>query len=101
MGPARPVFIDQFLEEAAEVDVDALADGDDVVIGGVMGQIEEAGVASGDSSWVLPPVSLSPSVLVRIPDYTKRLAKALQVGGLMNVQYAIQRGTVYVLEVNP
>ncbi|MBZ5642365.1 MAG: carbamoyl-phosphate synthase large subunit [Acidobacteriia bacterium] len=101
MGPARPVLIDQFLEEATEVDVDALADGDDVVIGGVMEHIEEAGVHSGDSSCVLPPVSLSPSVLARIRDYTHRLAKALQVVGLMNVQYAIQRDTVYVLEVNP
>ncbi len=101
MGPARPVLIDQFLEEATEVDVDAMADGEDVVIGGIMEHIEEAGVHSGDSSCVLPPVSLSPSVLARIRDYTKRLAKALQVVGLMNVQYAIQRDTVYVLEVNP
>jgi carbamoyl-phosphate synthase large subunit len=101
MGPARPVLIDQFLEEATEVDVDALADGEDVIIGGVMEHIEEAGVHSGDSSCVLPPVTLSPSVLARIRDYTKRLANALQVVGLMNVQYAIQRDTVYVLEVNP
>jgi carbamoyl-phosphate synthase large subunit len=101
MGPARPVLIDQFLEEATEVDVDALADGSDVIIGGVMEHIEEAGVHSGDSSCVLPPVSLSTSVLARIRDYTKRLARALQVVGLMNVQYAIQRDTVYVLEVNP
>src|SRR6202162_5395045 len=101
MGPAKPVLIDQFLEEATEVDVDALADGEDVIIGGVMEHIEEAGVHSGDSSCVLPPVSLSPAVLAKIRDYTKRLAKALQVVGLMNVQYAIQRDTVYVLEVNP
>jgi carbamoyl-phosphate synthase large subunit len=101
MGPAKPVLIDQFLEEATEVDVDALADGDDVIIGGVMEHIEEAGVHSGDSSCVLPPVSLSPPVLAKIRDYTNRLAKALQVVGLMNVQYAIQRDTVYVLEVNP
>jgi carbamoyl-phosphate synthase large subunit len=101
MGSARPVLIDQFLEEATEVDVDALADGEDVVIGGIMEHIEEAGVHSGDSSCVIPSVSLSPSVLARIRDYTKRLAKALQVVGLMNVQYAIQRDTVYVLEVNP
>jgi carbamoyl-phosphate synthase large subunit len=101
MGPAKPVLIDQFLEEATEVDVDALADGDDVVIGGVMEHIEEAGIHSGDSSCVLPPVSLSPAVLAKIRDYTNRLAKALQVVGLMNVQYAIQRDTVYVLEVNP
>jgi carbamoyl-phosphate synthase large subunit len=101
MGPARPVLIDQFLEEATEVDVDALADGTDVVIGGIMEHIEEAGVHSGDSSCVLPPVSLSPTVLNTIRDYTKRLALALKVVGLMNVQYAIQRDTVYVLEVNP
>jgi len=101
MGPARPVLIDQFLEEATEVDVDALADGTDVVIGGIMEHIEEAGVHSGDSSCVLPPVSLSPKVLDTIRDYTKRLALALKVVGLMNVQYAIQRETVYVLEVNP
>src|SRR5215471_6157919 len=101
MGPARPVLIDQFLEEATEVDVDALADGDDVVIGGVMEHIEEAGVHSGDSSCVLPPVTLSAGVLERIRDYTRRLAQALHVVGLMNVQYAIQRETVYVLEVNP
>jgi carbamoyl-phosphate synthase large subunit len=101
MGPARPVLIDQFLEEATEVDVDALADGTDVVIGGIMEHIEEAGVHSGDSSCVLPPVSLSPKVLETIRDHTKRLALALKVVGLMNVQYAIQRDTVYVLEVNP
>ena len=101
MGPARPVLIDQFLEEATEVDVDALADGTDVVIGGIMEHIEEAGVHSGDSSCVLPPVSLSPTILNTIRDYTKKLALALKVVGLMNVQYAIQRDTVYVLEVNP
>ncbi|MGB7281436.1 MAG: ATP-grasp domain-containing protein, partial [Candidatus Acidiferrum sp.] len=101
MGPARPVLIDQFLEEATEVDVDALADGKDVVIGGIMEHIEEAGVHSGDSSCVLPPVSLSAEVLAHIREYTKRLALALKVIGLMNVQYAIQRDTVYVLEVNP
>jgi carbamoyl-phosphate synthase large subunit len=101
MGPARPVLIDQFLEEATEVDVDALADGTDVVIGGIMEHIEEAGVHSGDSSCVLPPVSLSPAILEHIREYTRRLALALKVIGLMNVQYAIQRDTVYVLEVNP
>jgi carbamoyl-phosphate synthase large subunit len=101
MGPAKPVLIDQFLEEATEVDVDALADGTDVVIGGIMEHIEEAGVHSGDSSCVLPPVSLSPQIIATIREYTKRLALALKVVGLMNVQYAIQRETVYVLEVNP
>ncbi len=74
MGPARPVLIDQFLEEAVEVDVDAVADGTDVVIGGIMEHIEEAGVHSGDSSCVLPPVTLSAEVLDRIRQYTQRLA---------------------------
>jgi carbamoyl-phosphate synthase large subunit len=99
--PKRPILIDQFLEDAIEVDVDALADGDDVVIAGIMEHIEEAGIHSGDSSCVLPSVTLKPAVLERIRDYTARLARALNVVGLMNVQYAIQRDTVYVLEVNP
>ena len=101
MGPARPVLIDQFLEDATEVDVDALADGTDVVIGGIMEHIEEAGIHSGDSSCVLPPVTLTSEVLDRIRQYTVRLARELGVVGLMNVQYAIQRDKVYVLEVNP
>ncbi|MGC2280721.1 MAG: carbamoyl-phosphate synthase large subunit [Candidatus Acidiferrales bacterium] len=99
--PKRPILIDQFLEDATEVDVDALADGEDVLIAGIMEHIEEAGIHSGDSSCVLPSVTLKPSVLGRIRDYTTRLARALKVVGLMNVQYAIQRDTVYVLEVNP
>ncbi|MGA9184999.1 MAG: carbamoyl-phosphate synthase large subunit, partial [Candidatus Acidiferrales bacterium] len=99
--PRRPILIDQFLEDATEVDVDALADGDDVVIAGIMEHIEEAGIHSGDSSCVLPSVSLKPAVLDRIRDYTASLARALHVVGVMNVQYAIQRDTVYVLEVNP
>jgi len=97
----RPVLIDRFLEDATEVDVDALADGDEVLIAGIMEHIEEAGVHSGDSSCVLPPQSLSEQILATIEDYTLRLAKALRVIGLMNVQYAIQNGVVYVLEVNP
>ena len=99
--PKRPILIDQFLEDAIEVDVDALADGEDIVIAGIMEHIEEAGIHSGDSSCVLPSVTLKPAVLERIRDYTARLAKALHVVGLMNVQYAIQRDKVYVLEVNP
>ena len=99
--PKRPVLIDQFLENATEVDVDALADGEDIVIAGIMEHIEEAGIHSGDSSCVLPSVTLKPEVLAHIRDYTSRLAKALHVVGLMNVQYAIQHDTVYVLEVNP
>jgi len=99
--PKRPILIDQFLEDATEVDVDALADGEDVVIAGIMEHIEEAGIHSGDSSCVLPPVTLKPAALQQIRDYTSRLARALHVVGLMNVQYAIQGDTVYVLEVNP
>ncbi len=99
--PKRPILIDQFLENATEVDVDALADGEDVVIAGIMEHIEEAGIHSGDSSCVLPSVSLKPAVLEQIRDYTVRLARALHVVGLMNVQYAIQHDIVYVLEVNP
>jgi carbamoyl-phosphate synthase large subunit len=97
----RPVLIDRFLMSATEVDVDALSDGEDVLIAGIMEHIEEAGVHSGDSSCVLPPQSLAPEVVRTIEDYTVRLAKALHVIGLMNVQYAVQNGTVYVLEVNP
>jgi carbamoyl-phosphate synthase large subunit len=97
----RPVLIDRFLENATEIDVDALSDGDDVLIAGIMEHIEEAGVHSGDSSCVLPPFSLSEDVLCTVRQYTERLARALKVIGLMNVQYAVQNGTVYVLEVNP
>jgi carbamoyl-phosphate synthase large subunit len=97
----RPVLIDRFLEDATEVDVDALSDGNDVLIAGIMEHIEEAGVHSGDSSCVLPAQSLPASIIATIEDYTVRLAKALHVTGLMNVQYAIQNGIVYVLEVNP
>ena len=97
----RPVLIDRFLEDATEVDVDALSDGEDVLIAGIMEHIEEAGVHSGDSSCVLPAQSIPRQQLDTIEDYTVRLAKALHVIGLMNVQYAIQNGKVYVLEVNP
>jgi len=97
----RPVLIDHFLESATEIDVDALSDGEDVVIGGIMQHIEEAGIHSGDSSCVLPSVDLAEEVLATIRDYTFRLARALKVIGLMNIQYAIQRDKVYVIEVNP
>ena len=97
----RPVLIDHFLEDAQEVDVDALCDGEDVVIAGIMQHIEEAGVHSGDSSCVLPSVDLSPEVLATIRAYTRRLALALNVIGLVNLQFAVQRGKVFVIEVNP
>jgi carbamoyl-phosphate synthase large subunit len=97
----RPVLIDHFLEDAIECDVDALCDGDDVVIAGIMQHIEEAGIHSGDSSCVLPSVDLSDDVLQTIREYTRKLAMALSVRGLVNIQFAIQRGTVFVIEVNP
>ncbi len=97
----RPVLIDRFLEDATEVDVDALSDGDDVLLAGIMEHVEEAGIHSGDSSCVLPSITLSEQVLATIQDYTTKLARALKVIGLMNVQYAIKDGVVYVLEVNP
>ena len=97
----RPVLIDHFLEDATEVDVDALCDGQDVLIAGIMQHIEEAGIHSGDSSCVLPAVDIPPDVLATIRDYTRRLALALDVRGLVNLQFAIQRGHVFVIEVNP
>ena len=98
---AFPILVDRFLENATEVDVDALADGTDVVVAGIMQHIEEAGIHSGDSSCVLPTVSIPEDQLKLLREYTVRLARALNVIGLMNVQYAIQNGKVYVLEVNP
>src|ERR1700736_5943391 len=109
----RPILIDHFLEDAVELDVDALADGEDVVIGGIMQHIEEAGIHSGDSSCVLPAVDSPQPLLERMRGYTFQLARALKVVGLMNIQFAIPRGNggpsgngseggkVYVLEVNP
>ena len=109
----RPVLIDRFLEDAIEVDVDALSDGEDVVIGGIMQHIEEAGIHSGDSSCVLPAVDIPDYLLQRMREYAFKLARALKVIGLMNVQFAIPRtngngkgngsksAKVYVLEVNP
>src|SRR5205814_909191 len=92
---------DKFLDDATEVDVDAVSDGQEVVIGGIMEHIELAGVHSGDSACSLPPRSLSPAVQDEIRRQTVSLAKALQVVGLMNVQFAVKAETVYVLEVNP
>jgi carbamoyl-phosphate synthase large subunit len=97
----RPVLIDHFLEDATECDVDALCDGEDVVIAGIMQHIEEAGIHSGDSSCVLPAVDLSAEVLQTIREHTRKLAMALNVIGLVNIQFAIQRGKVFVIEVNP
>lgn len=97
----RPILIDQFLEYAIEVDVDALSDGTDVYIAGIMEHIEEAGIHSGDSSCVIPPHSLSRQLIEEIKNQTTALAKELQVIGLMNIQFAIKDNIIYVLEVNP
>jgi carbamoyl-phosphate synthase large subunit len=96
-----PVLIDQYLRDATEVDVDALCDGDDVVVAGVLQHIEEAGVHSGDSACSLPPYSLPDGVIAEIERQTEVLAHALHVRGLMNIQYAVKDGTVYLIEVNP
>ena len=100
-APEHPVLIDRFLEDAFEADVDALSDGVDVVIGGIMQHIEEAGIHSGDSACVLPAYLLTGAELDEMRDLTRRFALELGVVGVMNVQYAIRRGRVYVLEVNP
>ena len=101
VSPDHPVLIDRFLEDAFEYDVDCVSDGKDVVIGGVMEHIEEAGIHSGDSACVLPPFIISEKNLEEIISCTIKLAKALKVVGLMNVQFAIKDHEVYVLEVNP
>ena len=101
VSPEHPILIDSFLEDAIEIDVDMIADGEDFVIGGIMEHIEEAGIHSGDSAMVLPPYSLTDTVIDEIRVATKALAKELEVKGLMNVQYALKDNTLYVLEVNP
>ena len=97
----HPILIDKFLDDATELDVDAISDGKTVVIGGIMEHIEEAGVHSGDSACCLPPVSLDKKVLAEIKKQTKLIAYALKVKGLINIQFAVKDGQVYVLEVNP
>jgi carbamoyl-phosphate synthase large subunit len=96
-----PVLLDRFLDVAIEVDVDAVCDGDHVLIGGIMEHIEQAGVHSGDSGCSLPPFSLSAEIQMQLREQTRKLAKALSVIGLMNIQFAIQNGVVHILEVNP
>jgi carbamoyl-phosphate synthase large subunit len=97
----RPVLIDRFLEDAFEYDVDAVADGEQVVIAGIMEHIEEAGIHSGDSSCVLPPIMITREQIAQIKEITRTIAEELHVVGLINVQFAVQMNTVYVLEVNP
>jgi carbamoyl-phosphate synthase large subunit len=96
-----PVLLDRFLNDAQEIDVDAISDGEDVVVGGIMQHIEEAGVHSGDSACSLPPFDLSRSIQDEMIAQTKKLAKALKVKGLMNIQFALKGNDIYVLEVNP
>jgi carbamoyl-phosphate synthase large subunit len=101
VAPGKPVLLDKFLEEAIELDVDAIADGTTTVIGGMLQHIEFAGVHSGDAAMVLPPHTLSPAMLDEVREATYKLAKELHVVGLMNVQFAIKGDELYVLEVNP
>lgn len=100
-SPKHPVLVDKYLEDATEVDVDAMSDGKDVIVGGVMEHIEVAGIHSGDSACSLPPHSLNKNIVDEIKRQTKALAKKLNVIGLMNVQFAVKNGDIYILEVNP
>ncbi len=101
VSPEKPILIDKFLEDAVEIEVDALCDGEEVLIGGIMEHIEEAGVHSGDSACVLPPQSVPKEIIEKIIDYTRRLALELKVVGLINIQYAVKDNIVYILEANP
>jgi len=101
VSPEKPVLIDKFLEDAIEVDVDAICDGKICVIGGIMEHIEEAGVHSGDSAMVIPPYSLKKQMTDEIIEGTKKLALTMKIKGLINIQFAIKNNTLYVLEVNP
>ena len=101
VAPGKPVLLDKFLEDAIELDVDAISDGETTVIGGMLEHVEHAGVHSGDAGMVLPPHSLSPALVEEVRRITHSLAKRLKVVGLMNIQFAIKDGIVYMLEVNP
>jgi len=101
VSPDKPILVDEFLADAVELDVDAVSDGEDVLLGGVMEHVESAGVHSGDSACVIPPRSLDDDTLARVRDVTEEIAQALDTVGLLNVQLAVQGGEVYVLEANP
>jgi carbamoyl-phosphate synthase large subunit len=101
LSPERPVLIDKFLDNAIEAEADAIADGQDAFVPAVMEHIELAGIHSGDSACVIPPISLAPKHIDTIREYTRRIAVALKVVGLMNMQYAVYENTIYVLEANP
>jgi carbamoyl-phosphate synthase large subunit len=101
IGPGSPLLVDRFLDDALEIDIDALYDGDELYVGGIMEHIEEAGVHSGDSACTLPPVTLGRDVQTRVVEATRKIAEGIGVRGLLNVQFAIGAGVLYVLEANP
>ena len=101
VSPEHPILIDDFLQNAVEIDVDAVSDGQDVLIGAIMEHIEEAGIHSGDSACIIPPQTIPPAVQDTVRDYVKKIALALEVKGLLNIQMAYKDGIVYVLEANP
>src|SRR5262249_45160160 len=101
VSPSHPVLIDQFLENAVEIDVDALSDGQQTIIAGIMEHIEQAGIHSGDSTCVLPTQSIPMNIIMEIRQATEKLARELAVKGLMNIQFALRGNDLYVLEVNP
>jgi len=101
VSPDKPILVDQFLDDAVELDVDAVSDGENVLIGGVMEHVESAGVHSGDSACMIPPRSLDDATMSRVRDVTEGIAEALETVGLLNVQLAVKDGVVYVLEANP
>jgi len=100
-SPGHPILIDKFLEDAVEIDVDAISDGEETIIGGIMEHIEEAGIHSGDSACVLPPQGLMPSIIEQIKESTRAMVRELKVVGLINIQFAIKDEKLFVLEVNP
>jgi carbamoyl-phosphate synthase large subunit len=101
VSPGKPILVDKFLDNAIEIDVDALCDGKSVYIAGIMEHIEEAGIHSGDSACVIPPHTLSPETIATLKKHTKNLALALKVKGLINIQFAVRDNIVYILEANP
>ncbi|MBZ4296261.1 carbamoyl phosphate synthase large subunit, partial [Mycobacterium tuberculosis] len=101
VSPSRPALIDKFLEDAIEIDVDALFDGRDCYVGGIMEHIEEAGIHSGDSACVLPPITLAPDVVERVRAATEAIARGVGVKGLINLQFALASDVLYVIEANP
>jgi len=101
VSPEHPILVDKFLSDAGEVDVDAISDGEDVFIAGIMEHIEHAGIHSGDSACILPPQTLDKGVIRKLKEYTTMLSRALKIIGVVNIQYAVKEGVVYILEANP